>query len=183
MVVAQTSSILDLQFKTKRLVLTPINLDDQIDLAKYFTQEVCEYMDNSPFNNFMETLAFVKYHKAKMEFGYYLTLVARIDGKFVGVVCINKANELVPEFGIWVAKHQQSKGYAKEMIHVAYQWALDQNKYKYILYPSVAENIPSRKLAQYIGGHYLYHNKEMIGSYMRTVIYYHIPTLHDFSRN
>jgi [ribosomal protein S5]-alanine N-acetyltransferase len=183
MVTIQSPSLLNLQLNTQNLTLKPISLHDQVDLAKNFTYEICEYMDNVPFKNWLQTLAFVRFHLAQIEFEKCLTLTARKNNEFIGSICLSKINSKVPEFGIWVAKEHQNKGYGKEMIQAVYQWALDQNRFDYLLYPSVSINMASRKLAEFIGGHYLYHKQEIIGSHLRTVLYYHLPTTHDFTRN
>jgi [ribosomal protein S5]-alanine N-acetyltransferase len=182
MIAIQNPDLTDLELKTENLILKPISLDDNYDLGKYFTTEVCEFMDNSPFLNWQQLYSFVKYHINQIEFKKCLTLTARKGEEFIGSICLSKINTKVPEFGIWVAEYAQNKGYGKEMIQAVYQWALNQNRFDYLLYPSVSVNEPSRKLAEFIGGHYLYHKLEFIGSSWQTVIYYHIPTTHDYMR-
>ncbi len=183
MVSIASSNILELKIQTNDLTLHTIDYCDRFDLANYQTDKICELMDNVPFINVNQAITFIKFHIARTEVGKIITMVARKDGEFVGLICLDKINTNIPEFGIWVASHQQNKGYGTQILQALYQWALDQNRFAYILYPSISTNVASRKLAEHIGARYLYHKQELIGSLFHTMIYYHLPTTHDYMKS
>ena len=163
--------------QTQDLELNPISFEDQQDLIKYLTKDICQFMDNDPFANNHEAKRFIEYHIELMKENRVLTLIARKNNVFVGMICLAKINTGIPEFGLWVAKHQQNKTYGKQMLNAVYKWALEQNKFLYLLYPVIATNLASRKIVEFINGHYLYHKEEIIKQHKHVLMYYHVPTL------
>lgn len=72
--------------------------------------------------------------------------------EFLGICEVGAIDTDTPELGIWIKKSAQGNGFGREAIHVLKVW-IDKNlEYEYLAYPVEQRNIPSRKIAESLGG-------------------------------
>ena len=74
-------------------------------------------------------------------------------GQFSGVCAIHgKEPGVTAELGIWLKKSSQGKKLGREAITRLVQWARANLVLSYFIYPVDKNNIPSRKIAESLGG-------------------------------
>ncbi len=74
-------------------------------------------------------------------------------GQFSGVCAIHgKEPGVTAEFGIWLKKSSQGKKLGREAITRLVQWARANVVLSGLVYPVDRDNIPSRKIAESLGG-------------------------------
>ncbi|WP_230305160.1 GNAT family N-acetyltransferase, partial [Legionella pneumophila] len=90
----------------------------------------------------------------KMQEGTEIALVILNEENqaFLGYACLHQANTKTPELGIWLKKSAHGFHYGFETINLLKTWAETNLVYDYLKYPVVRHNIPSRKLAEKMGG-------------------------------
>ena len=89
-----------------------------------------------------------------MERGEKVTVVIlkKDSQEFLGCADIRDINSKYPQTGIWLKKSAQGNGYGLETITALKEWAEKNLNYEYLIYPVVRENIPSRRIAERLGG-------------------------------
>lgn len=164
--------------ETKRLLLKPINLEYAEDIFNEFNEEVTHFMYPKPPSKISETINYIKETQKKIQKGEDLTMciILKETGEYIGNVGVHNLNSEKPELGIWIKKSAHGNKYCHEALHGAKKWADNNLHYKYIRYPAAKDNIPSRKIAESLGGsvkkEYL---KEMLTGKTWDIVEYHIP--------
>lgn len=136
---------------TERLILTPYEhrFDDEIFAT--FTTEVTRYMLPSPAKSIRVQRKvgndFLKGMKKGTKCIYAITLKS---GEFLGLCGIHHTDRQVAEFGIWLRASAHGNGYGKEAIQALYCQFRD--CYVSFVYAVDERNIPSRRIAESIGG-------------------------------
>jgi len=73
--------------------------------------------------------------------------------QFSGVCAIHgKEQGETAELGVWVKKSAQGKKFGHEAVALLVQWAKDNLALSHLIYPVDKSNIPSRKIAESLGG-------------------------------
>jgi [ribosomal protein S5]-alanine N-acetyltransferase len=154
-------------FKKMPLDLSGINIDgDRINLLsinegyteeifKEFTPEITRYMLPKPAAVIDETKAFISASLEGMKAGRELVLVitANESGEFLGCCGLHgRCNPNTPEFGIWLKHSAHGNAYGLEAIKTLGRWAVENIEFDYAIYPVDRANIPSRKIAESMGG-------------------------------
>ncbi len=145
---------LHLALKSERLQLIPISLKYAEDLCKEFTAEITEHMWPSAPKTQEEINQHISEQQIKMQEGTEIALVILNEENrdFLGYACLHQANTKTPELGIWLKKSAHGFHYGFEAMNLLKTWAETNLAYDYLKYPVVRHNIPSRKLAEKIGG-------------------------------
>lgn len=145
---------IDIIIKSKRLKLVPIALKHAEDIFTNFTQEVTKYMYPKPADDVFETKAFIEGSLERMKKNNNVQLVIqnKDKGEFIGCVGLHSTDCNTPEFGIWTKKSSHGNGYGREAIQALFNWACENIKFDYILYPVDKRNIPSRNIPKSLGG-------------------------------
>lgn len=139
---------------TDRLKLVPINLIYQEVIFKEFTLEVTHFLTPQPTGNIQDTINFINDSLAKTLAGSELQLVAldKNTQEFLGCVGFHKTDTNTPELGLWFKQSVWGLGYGKESMLALKNWAKDNLIYDHISYPVCKDNLPSRKIAEFLGG-------------------------------
>jgi len=75
------------------------------------------------------------------------------NGEFLGVCGLHGSKQpSEPELGIWLKKNAHSKHFGRETIKYLVKWIKENIIFNFLVYPVDKENIPSRKIAEYLGG-------------------------------
>ncbi|MBD2294503.1 GNAT family N-acetyltransferase [Anabaena sphaerica FACHB-251] len=145
---------LHLAIFTNRLLLQPISLKYKEDIFKEFTAEIATYLYAAPPREIEGTEFFIKQSLQEMEKGENITVVVlkKDSQEFLGCSGIYKVNSKYPQTGIWLKKSAFGQGYGTEVIQALKEWADANLDYEYLRYPVDQENIPSRRIAEKLGG-------------------------------
>jgi RimJ/RimL family protein N-acetyltransferase len=152
----------DFKIITERLLLVPINILYQADIFQEFTEDVARYLVPQPTGDIDDTISFINDSLEKTLGGQELQLVA-LDKKtkeFLGCLGLHEINTKKPELGLWFKKSVWGLGYGKESMLALKNWAEANLEYENIIYPVFKDNLPSRKIAEFLGGKII---KEFIG--------------------
>jgi RimJ/RimL family protein N-acetyltransferase len=149
--------------ETKRLLLVPISLVFLEAIFREFTQEVTTHMFPQPSGDVVDTKNFITESLERMRKGENLQLVAldKLTNEFLGCMGLHEIHTPDPEMGIWLKKSAQGQGYGKEAMKAIKEWADKNITYDHIKYPVVKTNIPSRQIAESLGGKAV---KEYVGT-------------------
>jgi RimJ/RimL family protein N-acetyltransferase len=90
----------------------------------------------------------------RMRAGIELHLVLRLlpSGEFLGVAALHDIGNGEPEIGIWLKESAHGLGYGREAIAAMVAWACAHLGAKFVIYPVVEINHPSRRLAESLSG-------------------------------
>ena len=152
--------------KTERLWLVPAAQKFAKDIFREFTDEITRYMIPSPNENIDQAKYFVslceKANKMGSDFETAIILPSEASsesadplehkGEFIGCAGAHNLGSTTPELGIWIKKDAQGHKYGREAIHALYNWVISNYSCQYVKYPVEMNNIPSRLIAESLGG-------------------------------
>ena len=146
--------LLNIQIPTERLTLSPVNLDYLEVIFDEFTPEITRYMYPRSPTRIQETMAFIRDSLQSMEQGTNLQMVIlkKETGEFLGCAGIHELNTPRPELGIWLKQSAHGNGYGLETISALKEWADNNLDYEYIRYPVDEDNLPSRRIPEFLKG-------------------------------
>ncbi len=139
---------------TERLKLVPVSIRYAEIISKEFTPKVTTYMFPKPAETINDTLAFIHMSQEQLIKGESLN-VSIFDlqtRELLGGGSINHANTKTPVLGIWIKKGVHGYKYGREAVRGLKEWAEEHLRYEYLTYPVDKRNIPSRKIAESLGG-------------------------------
>ncbi|HMS91077.1 MAG TPA: GNAT family N-acetyltransferase [Candidatus Absconditabacterales bacterium] len=147
-------SIHKLTIETERLLLVPITMEYAEEIFKEFTPEITTYMFPKSAEHISETERFIQESIEKMLIGnnYQTVILDKLSKEFLGCVGLHIENPLMPELGIWIKKSAFGKKIGREAVAGVTNRAQKNLEFEYLFYPVDQENIPSRKIAESIGG-------------------------------
>ncbi|MFV2055035.1 MAG: GNAT family N-acetyltransferase [Thiohalomonadales bacterium] len=160
----------------ERISLSPISLDYIDDIFREFTNEITRYMFPSPPTEISQVISFIELSRQGMRKKHDLVFVIReiSTGEFLGVCGMHgKTTPKTPELGIWLKKSAHFQHYGREAIYYLVEWVREKIIFTYLLYPVDRDNIPSRKIAEYLDGKIIHRGikKSMSGSLLNEVVY------------
>lgn len=138
----------------EHVTLKPVSSAYETELFRELTAEVARYLVFQPTGDIDDTRDFIARSRMEMDQGTAIKMVIldRVSGAFLGYINLRSVDTREPGVGIWIAKPHQGKGVGKQALRAMMTWA-DQNlSYDFLRYPVAAENIPSRRLAESLGG-------------------------------
>lgn len=144
----------DLTIETENLYIKAITLDYKDDIFREFTAEIAFHMFPKPAEKIEETIEFIEKSVKENKKGsnFQAVILHKANNDFIGCAGLHHINTKTPEFGIWIKKSAQGKGFGKEVIIALKKWADENLDYEYILYPVDSENYPSRKIPESLAG-------------------------------
>lgn len=147
-------SLLKNIIRTSRLKLVPISLVYKDIIFQEFTPEITAYMYVQPAQHISGIIKFIDESIAKMKKGNCLALVItkKYDNEFLGFIDLRNIDKKTPKIGLWIKKSAHGHKYGREAAQGLKKWVNENLDYKYIIYPVEKENIPSRKVAEMLGG-------------------------------
>lgn len=139
---------------TERLKLVPVSEDYTETIFKEFTSEVTTYMFPKPADTIEDTLAFITMSQEQRKKGeaFNVSIFDANTGELFGGGGITRLNTKTPELGIWIKKGAHGHKYGREAVKGLKDWAEKNLQYDYLTYPVDKRNIPSRKIAESLGG-------------------------------
>lgn len=139
---------------TERLRLASIRREDTQTLFREFTPEIAQYMLPAPAKNLEEKQVFVQRNIDRSQEGKELVcgIYDKETGELFGRGGIWNIDTKTPELGIWIKKNAHGNHFATEACLKFKQWAEENLTYDYLKYPVDKRNIPSRKIAESLGG-------------------------------
>ncbi len=167
--------ILSVSIETKRLLLVPISVKYAQDIFKELTPEITLYMHPKSPDKIEETIEYILDRTERMKRGeeIVITILDKNTGEFLGGSGLHHMNTRILEFGIWIKKSAHGNGYGYEAISGIKKWAEDNLDFDFFIYPADRKNIPSRKIAESLGGklHKEYADKSLSGKTLDIVEY------------
>lgn len=170
----------NITIETENLYLQSNALKYQDVIFVEFTPEITTYMMPKSATDISETIAFIETAMKENKEGrsFQIVVLNKKSGEFLGCGGMHNIDQPTPELGIWIKKSAHGHGYGKEAMVALKEWA-DQNlNYEYILYPVAVQNIPSRKIPEFLGGTIVkeYDQVNMSGNKLHFVEYHIYPT-------
>ena len=160
---------------TERLSLVPLSETYAQTICEEFTEEITTYMFPRSPKKIEETLAYIHTMIPKIAKGEELAVVilSKDTGEFLGGGGAHNLTTPTPELGIWIKKSAHGNNFGKEAVQALKQWIDENIPYTYIIYPVDRRNIPSRKIAESLGGiiEKEYQTKNMAGDTLDEIEY------------
>jgi RimJ/RimL family protein N-acetyltransferase len=155
------------EIRTPRLQLIPVRDKDAEDIFREFTTPISQYMIPAPAESIAGIYAFIEQTTGRRGEGGELIVAARRveDRNFVGVIGLHAL--LVPrraEIGLWLAAYAHRQGYGFEGCDALLRWATQNIELDVVEYPVDKSNLPSRKLAEKLGGRVAGERRQMAES-------------------
>lgn len=161
--------------ETERLLLVPINHKYKEDIFREFTPEVAVFLFPQPSSDIQHTIEFIESSLQNIIKSEDLQLVAldKNTKEFLGCVGLHKLQDKVPELGLWFKRSTWGRGYGRESMMALKEWAKDNLICSQLKYPVAKDNLPSRKIAEILGGEIIreFVGKNMNGREMEEVEY------------
>ena len=154
----KTSEILDftrVKIPSERLLLTTSLNRYRKDIFREFNTDIIQYMLPKPAEKIEETMTFINDSLTGMRGGWNLVLAITLKAgrEFLGCCGLHgEGRHRTPELGIWVKKSAHGHKYGREAIQALAFWACEHLDLDYLIYPVDRANIPSRKIAESLGG-------------------------------
>ena len=172
----KTQVLTNVVLHTARLNLVPVSHQDIADIFENFTAEITRYMMPAPAETESDTEAFVEAAVAGFErhSDLHLTIRSKNTDEFLGICGLHERlgpDEL--ELGIWLKKAAHGNNYGLEAIRAVKEWAEQFLRYRQLIYPVDRRNIPSRRIAEALGGNVIAEDKKvsMGGQELDEVVY------------
>jgi RimJ/RimL family protein N-acetyltransferase len=142
------------RIETERLLLVPVSMQFKQEIFSEFREPVTLYMYPKAAEKIEETEAFIQTSVIQLRNGTNLQLVIlhKEDLSFIGCAGLHNLNFTDPELGIWTRRPVHGNKYGQEAVKAIKEWADKHLTYTHLRYPVVEENIPSRKIAESLGG-------------------------------
>lgn len=142
------------------------------------TDEITKYMAIYSPKSIDEEEDFVNRSLERIKQGTDLTVVIldKNTKEYLGGAGIRHIDTKTPELGIWTKKSAHGKKIGREAVTGLKKWAEDNLNFDYLVYPVHKENVPSRKIAESLGGKVVSEEVKVTpwGKELDEVIY-HIP--------
>jgi RimJ/RimL family protein N-acetyltransferase len=84
--------------------------------------------------------------------GVFFVVRVRPALEFLGMTGLHKITSVEPEAGIWIKESRHGYGYGREAVAAVITFAACDLGKRAIIYPAVERNVPSRRLAESLGG-------------------------------
>lgn len=143
-----------ISLESKRLILQAISLEYTEDVFREFTSEITTFMYPKPAQSISETEKIITDMIQQLENKTDLVLVIlnKDNLEFLGICEVGAIDTDIPELGIWLKKLAHGHGFGREAIYALKDWVDKNLQYNYLSYPVDKRNIPSRKIAESLGG-------------------------------
>jgi|HubBroStandDraft_3_1064219.scaffolds.fasta_scaffold65331_1 RimJ/RimL family protein N-acetyltransferase len=161
-----------------RLVLRAFKAADAAESFEEASATIARFMSWNPPASETEFETIWQRHLSQMKVGTELHLVIRLKStnEFVGRAGLHPADGTMLETGVWIKESAQGHGYGREAVAAVIKWAGEKLRPSGFLYPVVDENIPSRRLAEALGGKIIgMRQRRKPGDKERKLLLYHIP--------
>ncbi|NYH16350.1 RimJ/RimL family protein N-acetyltransferase [Paraburkholderia bryophila] len=83
---------------------------------------------------------------------YVFAIRHRTDRSFLGLVGLHYVNTEKQELGIWIREDRHGEHFGREAVTLVARWATQTLGAESFIYPVAEENLPSRRIAESLGG-------------------------------
>lgn len=168
-----------LVIESPRLRLRAISDQCTGEIYRHFTADITRYMLPAPASDISQTQAFVASALLGLDRGddLHFVICRRDDDEFLGVCGLHgEGIAAEPELGIWLKKAAHGNRYGREAIAALRTWAREHIDFERLIYPVDRRNIPSRRIAEHLGGVVIDEKKVMsMGGLELDEVVYAIP--------
>lgn len=150
----QTMSSSSITLKTQRLILQPFSHADAAEVFAGITPTLTRYMTFDPPDSLQSFETIGQQWSRLIDEGSEYTFVIRQrrNRDFIGIAAAHRVTEQEPELGIWVSEREQGRGYGYEAVAAVVNWCAGSFSPAAYRYPVAEENLPSRRIAERLGG-------------------------------
>jgi RimJ/RimL family protein N-acetyltransferase len=139
---------------SERLTLGSLTEHDAGESFAFATPTLTRFMAWDPSSSPTAFAQIWREWLPKIAAGTDLALVVRVksSGEFLGMAGLHGIGGAEPEIGIWIKEAAHGAGYGREAVAATIAWACRSVSVTAFTYPVAVENLPSRRLAESIGG-------------------------------
>ena len=161
------------EFSTARPVVRPFTPSDASEVFDCISPEITKLMAWEPPSTMEAFEAVWRGWLVGIESRTNFNFVARErdTGRFLGVLGLHAARSPAPELGIWLRADAHGVGLGRELVSGVVRWASNATDIGHFEYPVAEQNLPSRRIAEALGGQVRGHRTHP--KYYAVV--YHIP--------
>jgi [ribosomal protein S5]-alanine N-acetyltransferase len=137
------------------VTLFPITLSHVDDVFREFTADIVDYMIPKSPDHISETREFIEKSIADREQSteFIFVIIHNNTNEFLGVCALHGSHNPVRlNLGLWLKKSAHGNRYGREAIRSLKEWAELNLRVDEFVYPVDRRNIPSRKIAEALGG-------------------------------
>ncbi len=147
------SGLVAVLIRSARLRLSQFEMADADDVFECITPAVARFMRWEPPRSLSEYRA-RRQAMLDREDQTDLSLVVRRDdsGECLGIAGLDGIDLRFPELGVWLKEPAQGHGYGGEAVRAVAKWASETLGKKGFIYPVAVQNLPSRRIAEGLGG-------------------------------
>lgn len=147
-------SLRNVEIKTERLLLRPIEIKYAAEIFDEFTNEITAYMFPKPSENIAGVIDFIMSSINGMEEGNNLqfVIIKKASLEFIGCSGLHNIGESDPELGVWIKKNEHGNRYGLEAITSMINWAKSNVQFEYLRYPVDRRNYSSRRIPEQNSG-------------------------------
>ena len=139
--------------ETKRLRLIPIASVYRKAIFEAFTETLARSTYPQPTGNIADIDTVISESSASRarEGNLQYVVLLKETGEFIGCAGLHNI-PVKPEPGLWLKESSWKNGFGFEIIEAIRCWAKDHLECAYLYYPVRKENVPSRRIAEKLGG-------------------------------
>ena len=150
-------NFLDIIIQTDRLRLVPVSMEFVNEMYEELTDEIAKYLSFYPPESLDQEVKFVEKSRKDMKDkdAIVLSVLDKKTGEYLGNVSLNGIKKKAPEMGIWIKKSAHGKRIGREAAIGLKDWAFKNLELDHIFYTMNVENMPSKKIAEALGGKFI----------------------------
>jgi RimJ/RimL family protein N-acetyltransferase len=139
---------------SQRLLLKSFTRADAKEAFEAATPTIARFMSWDPAPSLEAFAAIWQGWIPRMRAGTDVSFIVRCRSslEFLGVAALHHTDAAEPEAGIWIKETQHGNGYGREAIAMIVAFAANELGKRAVVYPVVERNLPSRRLAESLGG-------------------------------
>lgn len=143
-----------IEIKSQRLSIKPFAPTDANDAFGCITPTLTRYLsfDPAPTPVIFESIWRTWLPKIDAGVDFAFAIRDRKTRDFIGLAGLHRTGDAEPELGIWVREDNHGQGYGCEAVKAVAAWAAERFGPASFMYPVARENVPSRRLAEALGG-------------------------------
>jgi RimJ/RimL family protein N-acetyltransferase len=140
--------------RSNRLLLTAFVPTDAPDAFAGATPTLTRYMGWDPAPSLEAFARIWRTWLPMMVAGTDVPIAVRLasNHEFLGMAGLHHVDEPEPEVGIWIKEVMHGHGFGREAVASIVSFATRDLGKRAVVYPAVEHNLPSRRLAEHLGG-------------------------------